>query len=241
MSRLAGSLQAWNAVRTQVSSQMEPLERTGCQQSQNSKAAAKEVISATGNECHQDKAAIVEFKNEASRLEGFLLLFLFGVFLWWYLEVDVFFFLPTPYISSCRSRSKLLFSFRAEGEPAAITGCRSQRLLPRARKSSCYWQLKTFSSSPPRCKFSQRVITAPSHIPPPRKWNFSGVALGFCLIHCISCWSLGVPKASLRTSPLVFSAKAVFISSSIHPVRQQVQFSLGTLIFIVLARLVLFV
>lgn len=94
MSRLAGSLQAWNAVRTQVSSQMEPLERTGCQQSQNSKAAAKQVISATGNECHQDKAAIVEFKNEASRLEGFLLLFLFGVFLWWYLEVDVFFSSP---------------------------------------------------------------------------------------------------------------------------------------------------
>lgn len=54
----------------QVSSRTELPERSGSEQSQTSKAAAKQEISAAaGNECDQDKAAIVEFKNKASRLE----------------------------------------------------------------------------------------------------------------------------------------------------------------------------
>lgn len=65
------------------------LEHAGCSHSQTSKAAASRAISAAaGEECDQDKAAVTEFANEASRLVSscvFLPLFYFFIFyfFWW--------------------------------------------------------------------------------------------------------------------------------------------------------------
>lgn len=109
MSSLAESFQPWNVVRMQVSSCTEPLERAGCKQSQTSKAAAKrEISAAAGSDCDQDKAAVVEFKNEASRLEFLLCFFpspsfflglIFFVCVCWCLEVQFFFLFPPPHSS----------------------------------------------------------------------------------------------------------------------------------------------
>lgn len=93
----------------------------------------------------QDTAAIVEDKNETSRVKillGFSLCFFSSFFL----GLNFKFFPHCTHLFPCSSQSRfLLHSSRAEGE---LLQFHAADLLPCPEDSTCYWQLKTVSTSP---------------------------------------------------------------------------------------------
>lgn len=157
----------------------------------------------------------MEDKNETSRLKillGFSLWFFFSSL---FLGLN-FFLLPLLHLAfSLQLPEQVPAPFpQGRGGTSAIPSCSGRHLLPCPGDLSCYWQLK--SEQLPTSVNNCRIITAPSLIPGEVEFQQSSIEVFLML--CCSCWSLGVPKTTPRTSPLVFLGKKTFISINVHPV-----------------------